>query len=265
MLCGDTMAVENLIRSEYLPDYDFRTKRLFVESDLASASSVTLSREASHYLITVLRLGQGDVILLFNGRDGEWLGQIDKADKKSAVLNLVKQTRPQPERTDIDYLFAPIKTARLDYLVQKAVEMGASRLVPVITKHTQYSRLNEERMRANIIEAAEQCGVLHVPDLAPEIKLDALLAQWDSARTLIFCDERAEGEDPIAALQAAKRGPIGVLIGPEGGFSSEERTELLKLPSVTRLSLGPRILRADTAGVAAFALVQAVLGDWRMK
>ena len=253
MLCGDTMAVENLIRSEYLPDYDFRTKRLFVESDLASASSVTLSREASHYLITVLRLGQGDVILLFNGRDGEWLGQIDKADKKSAVLNLVKQTRPQPERTDIDYL------------VQKAVEMGASRLVPVITKHTQYSRLNEERMRANIIEAAEQCGVLHVPDLAPEIKLDALLAQWDSARTLIFCDERAEGEDPIAALQAAKRGPIGVLIGPEGGFSSEERTELLKLPSVTRLSLGPRILRADTAGVAAFALVQAVLGDWRMK
>jgi 16S rRNA (uracil1498-N3)-methyltransferase len=258
------MAISNRIGSRLLPDYDFRTKRLFVDVDLASTPSVTLNREASHYLITVLRLSQGDVILLFNGRDGEWLGQIEKSDKKSATLQLIKQTRPQPERADIDYLFAPLKTTRLDYLVQKAVEMGAGRLVPVITQHTQFARLNAERMRANIIEAAEQCGILHVPELAPEIKLDALLAQWNSIRTLIFCDERADIHDPIAALQAAKRGPIGVLIGPEGGFSKEEREQILKLPSVTRLSLGPRILRADTAGVAALALVQAVLGDWRM-
>ena len=248
-----------------MPDYDFRTKRLFVDDPLIDTPAITLNRDASHYVITVLRLGQGDVILLFNGRDGEWLGQIDKADRKSAILKLVKQTRPQPEQTDIEYLFAPIKTARLDYLVQKAVEMGASRLVPVLTKHTQFSRLNEERMRANIIEAAEQCGVLHVPDLAPEIKLDALLSQWDSARTLVFCDERADIQDPVAALQATKPGPVGILIGPEGGFSSDERDQILKIPAVTRLSLGPRILRADTAGVAAFALVQAVLGDWRMK
>jgi len=248
-----------------LPDYDYRTKRLFVENDLSSGDTLLLTKDASHYLITVLRYGQGDAILVFNGRDGEWLGTVAKADKKSATLALVRQTRPQPVRTDIDYVFAPLKSARLDYIVQKAVEMGASRIIPVITKHTQLSRLNTDRMKANIVEAAEQCGVLDVPEFCPEIRLDTLLATWEQTRTLIFCDERAEIQDPVAALQATKLGPIAVLIGPEGGFSAEEREEILKLSSVTRLSLGPRILRADTAGVAAFALVQAILGDWRMK
>lgn len=247
-----------------MPDYDHRTQRLFVDVPLSASTPLPLSREASHYLVTVLRFSEGDSVLVFNGRDGEWLGKLGKADRKAASLDLVRQTRPQPTFTDLDYVFAPIKTGRLDYLVQKAVEMGASRLIPVLTRHTQHARLNAERMKANMIEAAEQCGVLHVPELAPEIKLDALLAQWDASRTLIFCDERAEQHNPLAALQATPRGPLAVLIGPEGGFSTEERDLLLKLPSVTRLSLGPRILRADTAGVAALALVQAVLGDWRM-
>ncbi len=248
-----------------LPDYDYRTKRLFVEDDLAEGDTLALTKDASHYLVTVLRYGQGDAILVFNGRDGEWLGTLAKADKKSAALSLVRQTRPQPVKPNIDYLFAPLKSARLDYVVQKAVEMGASRIVPVITKHTQLARLNIDRMRANIIEAAEQCGVLDVPEFCPEIRFDTLLANWEQTRTLIFCDERADIQDSVAALQATKPGPIAVLIGPEGGFSAEEREQLLKLPSVTRLSLGPRILRADTAGVAALALVQAILGDWRMK
>ncbi len=247
-----------------MPDYDYRTQRLFVDDALTDQGTLPLSREASHYLVTVLRFSEGDAVLVFNGKDGEWLGKMTKADRKAATLTLVRQTRPQPEPTDIDYLFAPIKTGRLDYLVQKAVEMGASRLTPVITRHTQFSRLNAERMQANMVEAAEQCGVLHVPELTPEIKLDALLAQWPATRTLIFCDERADIPNPVAALQATKPGPLAVLIGPEGGFSAEEREIILKIPSVTRLSLGPRILRADTAGIAALALVQAILGDWRM-
>ncbi len=251
-------------RSQSLPDYDHRTQRLFVANDLSASTPLILSREASHYLVTVLRFSEGDSVLVFNGRQGEWLGKLGKADRKAAMLDVIRQTRTQPAFTDLDYLFAPIKAGRLDYIVQKAVEMGASRLIPVITRHTQHARLNIERMNANMIEAAEQCGVLRVPELAPEIKLDALLARWAPSRTLIFCDERAEQQNPIAALQATPRGPLAVLIGPEGGFSTEERDLLLKLPSVIRLSLGPRILRADTAGVAALALVQAVLGDWRM-
>lgn len=248
-----------------MPDYDFRTQRLFVDHPLAPEASIVLSRDASHYLVTVLRSSIGDKVLVFNGRDGEWLAAIEKADRKAATLALVRQTRPQPVVPDLDYVFAPVKSARLDYLVQKAVEMGASRIIPVITRHTQTTRLNAERMRSNIIEAAEQCGILNVPGLLPEIRLDALLDQWDEERALFFCDERAETDHPLAALQTVKKHKFAVLIGPEGGFSAEERALLVKMPSVTRLSLGPRILRADTAGIAALALVQAVLGDWSMK
>lgn len=245
-----------------VPDYDFRTQRLFVPDRLAGETNLTLSREASHYLASVLRMGDGDVVLVFNGTDGEWLARIAKADRKAVVLKLERETRPQTHLPDIDYLFAPLKHARLDYVVQKAVEMGAGRIRPVITRHTQSTRVNLERMQANIIEAAEQCGVLSVPELCEEAKLQDLLAKWDPARRLILCDERADGKDPVAVLKEIESGPLAILIGPEGGFSTEEREILLALPYVIQLSLGPRILRADTAGVAALALVQSICGDW---
>jgi 16S rRNA (uracil1498-N3)-methyltransferase len=177
--------------------------------------------------------------------------------------------RAQTTTCDLHYLFAPLKHARLDYMVQKAVEMGASRLVPVLTRHTQVQRINLERMRANAIEAAEQCGILTIPEIAEPLPLDALVRDWVPERLLVFCDEAAEVTDPVAALQGARGGgalvaplPVSLLIGPEGGFAEEERAALLKLPDVVRLALGPRILRADTAAVAALTLVQAVLGDW---
>jgi 16S rRNA (uracil1498-N3)-methyltransferase len=245
-----------------VPDYDFRTQRLYVGERLKDTPEVTLSREASHYLTSVLRMAVGDALLVFNGTDGEWLGKIAKADKKAVILRLDRQTRPQTTLPEIDYLFAPLKHARLDYIVQKAVEMGAGRIRPVITRHTQSTRINLERMQANIIEAAEQCGVLSLPELCEEAKLADVLGSWDPARKLILCDERADAKDPISVLKEIPKGPLAILIGPEGGFSTEERENLLALPYVIRLSLGPRILRADTAGVAALALAQSVCGDW---
>ena len=245
-----------------MPDYDFRTQRLYIPDDLAGGTGLTLSRDASHYLTSVLRMTIGEALLVFNGRDGEWLATIDKADKKSVSLRLERQTRPQTRPADVDYLFAPLKHARLDYIVQKAVEMGAGRIRPVITRHTQSTRINLERMQANMIEAAEQCGILSVPELCEEAKLGDVLATWEPVRKLILCDERADSKDPISVLKEIPNGPIAVLIGPEGGFSVEEREILLGLSFVIRLSLGPRILRADTAGVAALALVQSVCGDW---
>lgn len=245
-----------------MPDYDFRTPRLFVESALSADSSLTLEREQSHYLIHVLRLLPEDAVLIFNGKDGEFLARITETSKKGAKLAVIRQTRPQPPLGRIEFLFAPLKQARLDYLVQKAVEMGSYRIGPVITQHTQVTRLNRDRLFANMIEAAEQCGILAVPQLLPERKLDTVLDSWESNRTLIFCDERAEIANPLAALQKSVTGPISVLIGPEGGFSAEERQKILKIQSVIPLSLGPRILRADTAAVAALALVQAALGDF---
>lgn len=245
-----------------MPDYDFRTQRLFVTAPLTTQMELVLSREASHYLTSVLRMAVGEALLVFNGIDGEWLGKIVKADKKSVALRLDRQTRAQTRAPDIDYIFAPLKHARLDYIVQKAVEMGAGRIRPVITRHTQSTRVNLERMQANIIEAAEQCGILSVPELCEEAKLADVIAAWDPARKLILCDERADAKDPISVLREIPKGPLAILIGPEGGFSAEERENLLALPYVIRLSLGPRILRADTAGVAALALVQSVCGDW---
>jgi len=179
-------------------------------------------------------------------------------------LEITAQVRPQESGPEIDYLFAPLKRARLDYMVQKATEMGVARLRPVITRHTTPERVNLERMRANAIEAAEQCGVLRVPEVAAPERLATVLGSWPADRPLIFCDEDAEIANPIDALSALKDGsPVSVLIGPEGGFSPEERTLLLAQPFTTRLSLGPRIMRADTAAVAVLALVNAVAGDWR--
>lgn len=243
--------------------YDFRSPRLFVDAGLAAGAKIALDRAQVHYLTHVLRLKSGDRVLVFNGRDGEWAAQLDGA-KRAAALTAESQTRPQTAATDLHYLFAPLKAARLDYMVQKAVEMGVSRLVPVLTRHGQVSRVNSERMRANAVEAAEQCGILTLPDIAAVTPLPRALAERDPGRWLIFCDEGAAAANPGAALAAVPPGsPLAVLVGPEGGFAEDERAMLLKAPKVVRLSLGPRILRADTAAVAALAVVQCVCGDWR--
>jgi 16S rRNA (uracil1498-N3)-methyltransferase len=241
---------------------DFRSPRLFVDAPLASAAIIDLDRNQSNYLGNVLRLAAGDTVLVFNGRDGEWRAAIS-GRKRADQLTLTAQTRPQQALADLHLAFAPLKHARLDYMVQKAVEMGVSALQPVITRFTQVSRVNLERMRANVIEAAEQCGIIALADVADPRPLEKYLAQRDGARRLIFCDEDTDTANPVTALEKLPKGSgIDVLIGPEGGFAEDERVALLKQPSVTRLSLGPRILRADTAAVAALAVVQATLGDW---
>ena len=246
-----------------MPDLDFRAPRLFVDAALREGERIALERNQSNYLGNVLRLSAGDTILVFNGRDGEWQAAIE-GRKRPDGLTIVARTRPQDRLPDIAYVFAPLKHARLDYMVQKAVEMGASRLQPVLTRHTQVSRVNVERMRANVIEAAEQCSILSLSEVAEPVALDRFLDKRETSRLLVFCDEVTDIGNPIEALQqgVTATGGIDVLIGPEGGFAEEERALLLRQPKTLRLSLGPRILRADTAGVAALALVQAALGDW---
>ena len=243
--------------------HDFTSQRLFVEPPLTEGTRISCTPEQASYLRSVLRLGDGDEILIFNGRDGEWRARLATEGKRGATLEAVSQSRLQEGGPDIHYLFAPLKRARLDYMVQKATEMGVARLVPVITRHTVAERINGERMRANAIEAAEQCGILRVPEIAEPVKLTALLQNWDARRTLIFCDEGAEQASPLAALATLKPGPLAVLVGPEGGFSPDERDMIRAVPQSVAISLGPRIMRADTAAVAALALVNAALGDWR--
>ena len=246
-----------------MPELDFQAPRLFVDAPLGTGEKVMLEPNQSNYLGNVLRLSAGGQVLVFNGRDGEWQAQI-AGRKRPDSLEIRNQRRPQDQLPDIAYVFAPLKHARLDYMVQKAVEMGASRLQPVLTRFTQVSRVNGERMRANVIEAAEQCGILSLAEVAEPMPLDRFLSQRQPQRLLVFCDEAAETTSPMQALQNGLTAPDGidVLIGPEGGFAEEERALLLRQPQTLRLSLGPRILRADTAGVAALALVQAALGDW---
>lgn len=245
-----------------MPDYDFRTTRLYLDAPLKSGGMLAVDRGQAHYLKRVLRLKDGQQILVFNGRDGEWQATLEGA-ARGVRLRVADQTRPQNAAGDLHYLFAPLKSARLDYMVQKAVEMGVSRLQPVLTRHGQIARVNLDRMRANAIEAAEQCGILYLPEIAAPVPLSRVLAAWQPERHLVFCDEAADVADPLAALQAVPaRAPLALLIGPEGGFAADERAALLKLPQVVRLALGPRILRADTAAVAALALVQAAIGDW---
>lgn len=244
-----------------MPRYDFRSPRLFVDRKL-EPGAVPLEAAQAHYLRDVLRLKPGDGVLLFNGADGEWRSVLAEAGKRAATLTVEERTRAQPAPSDLHYLFAPLKRARLDYMVQKAVELGVSRLQPVLTRHTQAERVNMARMRANAVEAAEQCGILAVPEIAEPVA--RARAGLDPGRWRVFCDEEAEVADPLAALAPIGRGePLALLIGPEGGFAEEERAMLLRHPKVVRLALGPRILRADTAAVAALTLVQAVAGDWR--
>lgn len=247
--------------------YDFKAQRLYIEEALGADARISLDRDRSHYLAHVLRLKEGDAILLFNGRDGEWRARIGDVGKKAVGLIVEERLRAQTQGPDLLYAFAPLKHARLDYMIQKAVEMGASRLAPVITQHTQAQRVNVERMRANAIEAAEQCGVLTAPAIDNEVKLVRFLETLDLDRLLIFCDEDAEIINPVAALRAEREkrptfARFAVLVGPEGGFSADERVSLLRHANVVRVSLGPRILRADTAAVAALAAVQIALGDW---
>ena len=243
--------------------YDFKAQRLFVEADLTEGGTVACTPAQSNYLRNVLRLKPGDAILVFNGRDGEWRAELTEAGRRGTSLLVRAKVRPQEGGPDIDYLFAPLKRARLDYMVEKATEMGAARLRPVLTRRTVGERVNVERMHAHAIEAAEQCGILRLPETRAPEKLERVVAGWDAARPMVFCDEDSAEHCPFTALARIRPGPIAVLVGPEGGFDPAERELLSSQPFVTRISLGPRILRADTAAVAALALVNAVLGDWR--
>jgi len=240
--------------------------RVFVEARLSAGTPVELDRDQANHLVNVLRLTEGDAAILFNGRDGAWLGKLTHAGKKSATLDVTVQTGHQTPASDLWFGFAPLKTGRLDYVVQKATEMGAGIIQPVLTEYTQVRRLNDEKLAAYALEAAQQCEVLSVPRIAPEIDLRNLVAHWrqeHGLRRLLLADESAPSSTPVDQISWLNGLPVGVLIGPEGGFSDAERDLLLEQDFVIPISLGPRILRADTAAVAVLALVQAIIGDWR--
>jgi 16S rRNA (uracil1498-N3)-methyltransferase len=237
--------------------------RLYVTTDLADGLPIGLDPSQAHYVRTVLRLAPGETVALFNGRDGEWLARIDGAGKGWCSLTPFEQRRPQEAAPDLWLAFAPIKRARIDFLVEKATELGAGRLLPVLTQRTIVERVNVERLRANAIEAAEQSERLGVPDVAEPVPLERLLAGWPASRRLLLCDESGAAAPIAAALRGAAPGAWGVLVGPEGGFTETELDALKKLPFVLPVGLGPRVLRADTAALAALAVLQALAGDWR--
>lgn len=241
------------------PDTTARIRsRLYVEDDLRAGETLSIETRAAHHLLHVLRLKSGDVVALFNGRDGEFTARLEVSGKSKALAHVGEQLRAQTPHPDLVYAFAPLKQARLDYMVQKAVEMGAGTLQPVFTERTQVPRLKLERIVANAREAAEQCGALSLPEIAEPLKLTPFLEDWNQDRVLIFCDEAADAASPVATLQALVGRRLGVLIGPEGGFTPKEREMLLARKNCLPISLGPRILRADTAAVAALALVQTL-------
>ncbi|SFB00102.1 16S rRNA (uracil1498-N3)-methyltransferase [Poseidonocella pacifica] len=237
--------------------------RLYVAQELGAGQTVPLEREQAHYLFGVMRLSSGDRLAIFNGRDGEWRAEVTEAGKRGGVLTCLERTAKLRLPPDLWLLFAPIKKARTDFIVEKAAEMGARRIVPVTTDFTNSERLRQDRLQAHAIEAAEQCGGTFVPEVADLQKLSHLLDTWPDDRNLMFCDETQAGAHQ--GLDAAPRGPWAILIGPEGGFSDAERDRLRVAPFTHVVSLGPRILRADTAAVAAMTLWQAALGDWRQR
>lgn len=245
--------------------HDFRSQRLFVDEDLTADTPITATREQANYLLNVLRLATGGKILIFNGRHGEWLSAIEAEGRKKCTLIPLAQTRPQPTPATLTYCFAPLKQARLDYMIQKAVEMGVGSLQPVITQRTQVRSVNEKRLRANAIEAAEQCGILSLPTLHDGVPLAKALGQMEPERLVVFCDEGTPQSDVLSELAEVGARPITLLIGPEGGFSDEERDLISSRDNILRLGLGPRILRADTAAVAALSIIQAHAGDWYEK
>jgi len=234
--------------------------RLYVDQPLGQGQTVPLDRDQAHYLFSVMRLGPGDRVALFNGRDGEWQAGVTDAGKRGGELTCLSQSRPLMMPPDLWLLFAPIKKARTDFIVEKAAEMGARRILPVQTDHTNSDRIRQDRLQAHAVEAAEQCGGTFVPEVTDLVALSTLLSDWPEDRRLMLCDEAEAGAG--RALSAAPRGPWAILIGPEGGFSAAERARLHALPFVHVVSLGPRILRADTAAVAAMTLWQQALGDW---
>lgn len=242
---------------------NYKMQRLFVGAPLEPGLSIEADADQFNYLANVLRLGEGARILVFNGRDGEWSAALRFAGKKKLALVCETLERVQTPLPDLIFLFAPLKVGRLDYLIQKAVEMGAGIIQPVITEFTQNRRVSIEKLRAHALEAAEQCGILTVPLVKAPVKLEALLDSWGASRRIIFCDEDHATQNPLGALGAVSEKHLAVLVGPEGGFSDDERSLLRSLPFVTAIPLGPRILRADTAAVVALSVVQAVLGDWR--
>ncbi|MCA0433353.1 MAG: 16S rRNA (uracil(1498)-N(3))-methyltransferase [Proteobacteria bacterium] len=237
------------------------TPRLHLGLPLDTGRDIPLPREQAHYLLHVLRLSGGDVLRVFNASDGEWLAYLTDVSKKDAAIRLERPTSAVTLPPDIDYLFAPLKHARLDYMIQKATELGARRLRPVITARTIAERVNLERMRANAIEAAEQCNLVFVPEVLDPLPLAKVIAAWTDTRKLIFCDETAGTQNPLDRLRGVSP-PAAVLVGPEGGFTDEERALLKAQAFVVPISLGPRILRADTVAIAALAVVQAAIGDW---
>ncbi len=235
--------------------------RLYVDHPLAQGQAVPLTPDQAHYLFSVMRLGAGDAVTLFNGRDGAWRAIVAQAGKRGGILTCDAQTAPLRLPPDLWLLFAPIKKARTDFIVEKATELGAARIIPVQTRHTNADRIRQDRLQAHAVEAAEQCGGTFVPEVTELQPLDRLLADWPAARKLLWCDEGMVGQP--TALAGHLPGPWAILIGPEGGFSDTEQTRLRALPQTLPLSLGPRILRTDTAAVAALTLWQSVLGDWR--
>ncbi|HVV64138.1 MAG TPA: 16S rRNA (uracil(1498)-N(3))-methyltransferase [Rhizomicrobium sp.] len=237
--------------------------RLFVESPLALGENIEPKAGQTHYLLHVMRAKPGDALRVFNGRDGEWRARIAKIDKRGCLLACETQTSPQREVPDLWLCFAPIKKTPADYVTQKAAELGVRVLQPVITRRTVVRRVNTERMRANAIEAAEQSGRLGVPEVRPPVDLAALLSSWPGERRILFCDEAGEAPPIAEALRDATRGPWAVMTGPEGGFDPDERSRLRAMPGVAPVTLGKRILRADTAALAALAVWQALAGDWR--
>jgi len=236
--------------------------RLFVEAPLGADSALTLDEDQSHYLTHVLRARPGDTVRLFNGKEGEWRARVAAVTKRAVTLSLGAQTLPQTGVPDIWLCLAPVKRTPLDYITQKATELGVSRIQPVMTRRAIVARVNLDRMRANAIEAAEQCGRLSIPEIAEPASFEKLLSAWPGERQLIFCDEAGEAPPAADALRARSRGPWAIITGPEGGFDPAERSRLRELPFVVPVSLGPRIMRADTAALAALAVWQSALGDW---
>jgi len=236
--------------------------RLYLDHPLGEGQTLPLTREQAHYLFGVMRLGPGDGVRVFNGRDGEWHTHVKEAGKRGGTLSVEAQTGPQRDPPDLWLAFAPVKKARTDFIVEKAAEMGAARILPVQTDFTNAERIRRDRLQAHAVEAAEQCGGTFVPGVAELQKLGDLLAGWPEGRQLMFCDEALAGGSSALPDGLAKGRPWAILIGPEGGFSSAERTRLAALPFAHPVALGPRVLRADTAAVAAMTVWQQALGDW---